>query len=282
MAIVSCEEHPGGRGGSLGIDGVRSYSKQYIVITDDPTTTEVEVLAASGLPAIKAEHPADSKAVVVKRSPRPYGAGRLVWLVDIEYASRSGPAENLTFDRPWNRRPRLRWGSYAVQLPLEEDRDGDPILNSAGDRYDPPLIVEIHRPTLSVTRYERRYDINKALDYIDTVNELTLMIGGLVTRAEGALLTRFEGADVEVDGVDCWQVDYEIIFAPTFKRRVLDCGFYALDGTKKTKVTDGNNKDMTEPALLDGAGAVLGFGGTPVYLDFHVYRKVDFGPLGLP
>jgi hypothetical protein len=283
MSVLSVNEHHTGRGGVATIDGNIEYTRQFIVITDTVNTSPETIRITTGIPALQDAYPSNTRAICHSVDAKPYGDQRKVWMVEVKYSTSARPpsADINWIRKPWNRKPQLKWGTYAVTEAVLKDRDGYVIQNSAGDRFDPSLTVEWHYPTLSINRYERNYDVNRALDYVDTVNELTVLVAGLIARAEGALLSKFEGANVEIDGLECWQVNYEIVFAPTFVKKILDQGFYAYkDGKKQIMKLKG--KATTEPLLLDGVGKELAFGGTPVFKDFHVYKKKDFGPLGLP
>jgi len=283
MATFTVNEHYLGRRGNSTVDGNMEYSRTFLVISDTLDVSPDEVRLATGIPRMMEQYPSNSRAIVVGIEPKTYGDERKFWLVDVKYSTSERPpsADINWIQKPWNRKPQLKWGTYAVTEAVLKDRDGAVIQNSALDRFDPTVTIERHYPTLSISRYERAYDINRALEYVDTVNLTTVLIAGLIARAEGALLSKFEGANVEVDGIDCWQVNYEVVFAPTFVKQVLDQGFNAIKDGKK-EIIKHKGKDTTEPELLDGTGHELPWGGTPVFRDFHVYQKVDFGPLGLP
>jgi len=282
MAILSVNEHHAGRRGGVKSDGSAEYARQFLVITDTVNTSPDTIRAHTSIPDEGVSpYPTNSKATCIEVSPVPYGDQRKIWMVEVKYASTPKRQASPTPDRPWNRKPVLDWGSHPVTEILYKDKDGDASENSAGDRFDPPLSYEKHFPTLTITRYERRFEISRALEYIDHVNLTAMIIAGLPVSADQALLTEYNGRSVEVDGKDCWEVTYSILFSDDWKRDVIDQGFYYLSGSYRMRALDGQGNDSVEPVLLDGEGGLAGAGGH-YYRTVRIYPRVDFRPLGLP
>lgn len=282
MGIVSVSERTQGRNGPATFDGISDITRRFLVITDSATTSALSVRRATGIPTMGSQHPEEPRAIVVKIDPQPVGEGRTTWEVDVTYSTKRVYPDINFARKPWNRRPQIRWGNYAYTEAVLYDRDNTPITNSAGDLVVPALQVERHNPTLTIVRYERRYDINNALLYVDRVNYPSFLVCGLICRAEGALLTAFQGENVQVDGVECWQVTYQLVFSADHVKTVLDQGFNVYTAGKKGMAKDSYHKDVTEPVLLDGAGGRLSLGGTPQYRTWRVYPRADFQLLGLP
>lgn len=292
MAILSVNEHHAGRKGSHTANGAKQYVRQFLVITDTVNTSPDTVRVASdGSTTIPVMHtgtyPGNPKARVVRIDPSPIGDQRKVWMVKVTYStSRQMPAQQ-DRTKPWNKDAHLSWSSYTVTRAVEKDKDNAAVENAAGDRFDPPLQKEVHYPVLTIVRYERAYKIATALAYIDRVNSAAMSIGGLAISAEQAKITKIDGVNVEVDGVKCWQVTYEIMFASTWQEEVLEQGFYYLDsnnGNKRTRFKDeaDASKDSVEPRLLKANGAPLPTGSSPVFKTVKIYSRKNFGPLGLP
>lgn len=286
MSILSVTEKPA-KAGMTDDEGSYEYTRVFHVLSDSPDEDVQTVLLASGLPAIGNVHPNDDRARCRRRRPSQQDDNRALWEVECEYSSRQTSVASSRATRPWNRKPRLSWSKYTSREDaLTKDRSGTTIRNSAGDRFNPPLKWERHYPVLKITRYERTFSIYRIISYLDHVNSVALTICGISVGAGQALMTNVEGTQVEIDGVECWEVSYEIQFAEDWKVEFLDQGFYYwTGGTKgsgiKAQVLDGENEPSKTPELLNGVGGILGWAGTPHYLTFSVYETKDFRPLGL-
>jgi len=285
MSITSVKEHPAGRGKTDNENGSSQYTKQYIVIVSDVTVTEDEVLADTRIPLKGSAHPSNSKALLDKRTPSPYGDQRIVWMVDLTYTTAPRKPAITTAAKPWNYRPKLKWTNYAATKSILEDKDGAAIMNSAKDPLNPPLEIEEHYPILSITRYERNYSITKAMGYIDKVNLTAMVIAGLPVDVEQAKITEFTGSNALIDGVECWEVNYQITFASTWVQRVLDQGFYYYPGGydvgTQTPFTDKAGDNLVNMGLLTSSGDKAS-PTNPHFLEFKVSLRKEFGPLGLP
>ena len=286
MGLVHVWDHPSGRGKTTRDNGVDEYSRQLLIQVDGVATSAEEITASSQVPDLGDSHPDNTKAKCIAIDPTPYGDMRTVWMVDLRYTTGERKPEVTRQVKPWNLRAERSWDQYAVVEAITEDKDGLATLNPAKDPLDPPLEYEKHYPTLHIVRYEKKFNINTALDYIDHVNSGQITLCGLAFATELALLTKMPASEVTKDGVECWRVSYEIMFAPTWRRRVLNQGFnywpggYGSGGTtKKEFKVDG------EPAAAQQLLSATGDEGSPVaptYTDFKLYPRTSFGPLGLP
>jgi hypothetical protein len=97
--------------------------------------------------------------------------GVLVWIVTVEY----GPYSSLFAGGGPTQNPILMpidasWSNTSHDMVADIDVNGVPILNTAGDPYDPSLMEEEKRPTLTIVRNELSYDPTIDQSYNNAVN----------------------------------------------------------------------------------------------------------------
>lgn len=283
MSVLQAKEIHEGRLGPIET-GKRTYTRVWGVTTSSATDGPIQVREATGIPrlgdAYLTSSEGDAGAVVKKVDPQPTDNPKL-WHVRVEYDSSVEEEE----ENPLNRPAVLSWGSAQFQRVAWKDIDGNAILNSAGQYFDPPPEVDDSRPTLTVTRNEASFNPALKIDYEDAVNTDPFM-GFAVGQAKVASInanSQFE------NGLSFWSVTYEFhfrregwILAP------LDQGRYELwdiAGTKrlvpiKERDTLGRKltTNVTEPVPLDGAGKQLQNPGptTAKYKEFTVYKQRTF------
>jgi hypothetical protein len=85
---------------------------------------------------------------------------------DVDAAS-IGEDEEDPLDDP----PEYEFTFQKYQVPAEYDRDGNAVVNGAGEKFDPPWMVDENRPVIIITRNEASFNPSTAINYQDTVNE---------------------------------------------------------------------------------------------------------------
>lgn len=112
---------------------------------------------------------------------------------------------------PLGRPSDIRWDFVTSSEQIDEDVDGKPIVNAAGERFDPPPAAEYADPRLTVTRYERDFSAATAISYSGrwgVLNEDPFM-GALPGQA---LMKPIVGTR-RVDGEAVyWAVTYVVVF----------------------------------------------------------------------
>jgi len=267
----------------------KAVRRRYQVLSDG-TLTELTVLTATGLPALGSAHPDDATLVVSRVSPQ-CDDNRKRWVVEVEYSDDEAKQPH-PLGKPWQKTPEVKWGQWAQVQPLLYLSGAVwlPATNSAGDAFDPPPQVERHFPSVLILRNERAFDPARAYQYVDTVNAVAVRVAGLTIAARCALLTEYAGENDEENDVPYARVTYRILLTPyTWDARILDRGYRYLDGGVRKRalvaqVVSGvtTYKPTPEPVLLDGAGAQLAVGATPVTRTFAQYRATNWADLGLP
>ena len=87
------------------------------------------------------------------------------WVVTVEYA----PYDPTQFpENPLNHPIKISWGENRFEQTCFEDRNGNPVVNSAGDYFDPPIAIDDSRPTLRIVRNEPSYLPSYALSWKET------------------------------------------------------------------------------------------------------------------
>jgi len=259
----------------------RTYTRAFLVISDDKTDTAWDVENAAGLPVIGSTFPTDTTAIVQNikvKNHAPYAG----WTVTCTYSDefQIDPTD------PSNDAPRISFNSSLYSVDLVQDINGKPIQNSSGEPYLDPavqgeladLIVSIRANVLAVPSW--------ALNYMNSVNDSVITVEGLPIGAE---LARFQGLRVSEQkrraDTDYYEVTFELHCRKTgWKKSILDAGFKALfDGNQEDIRTLGDNAKVTTPHPLDGAGNAVYLlpmePGDAVYNDFEIHEKLDFSQL---
>lgn len=157
--------------------------------------------------------------------------------------------------------------------------NGNAILNSAGDPFDPPVTSDDSRLVLTFTRNELFYDIELADLVRDTINESAWR--GFDTGTVKASAPRASRQYHPRIGW-FWRVTYVFhLNRDGWDKVVLDAGM-------RKKVTGGQAVILTKdgapvasPVPLNGSGNQLADGADPVWLTFATYRAIDFSIFNL-
>ncbi|MDO4571143.1 MAG: hypothetical protein Q4D38_12210 [Planctomycetia bacterium] len=184
--------------------------------------------------------------------------------------------------------PEISWSSETYEEVLREDvEDGKKVQTKCGE----PLILTKQQilPTLTIKRTENApFDPNTILDYTNTINEKTFW----GAPAGHALMAGINATYKQVEtpeGEKKWYVDvtYVIKFKQDpktqhpWRARVLHWGtkFFKNAVDEAQCLIDGSGN--VSGVKLDQNGFRLADNAEPVYLEFNVYPKKDFGSLEL-
>ena len=208
----------------------------------------------------------------------------IYWTVTVNY----GPGNTLELGGdPTLWKIRVRFGGERTERVVLFDRHGNPIMNSAGDRFGDPLTVDSHMSTMLITRNEKvsTFDLGKASDFSDTVNNATWNGFPADWCKMGIIETSDEQWDAST-GTWYYTVTYPVkINRNGWTKQLLDQGFNELDAYGESKpILSRDGQPIADPRPLDGMGAALsGTEGydTPVVLPFEVEDSVDWSGLGI-
>ena len=283
MAAILQGERAEGRRASLDEKGVRQYTRVFVVKTNNKNDGSQTVGNAAGLPrrgdAYVAGTDSDVGARCVGLEPRQLDAGGLNWEVTVNYSSKSDSQADNPLARPSEKN--FTFAKY--QKVFEKDiATGNPVCNSAGDPFDPPIDIDDSRPIITIRRNEASFSGAIAIDYQDAVNT-DVFLGFAVGIVK---VSNISATSKRENDTDFYEVTYEFeCRREGWKIEVLDVGFESLEtgGTKK-EILDANKNHRSHPAKLNGSGQPLanqgpGFG---TFLTFNAYKTKPFAPLGLP
>lgn len=273
--IDRVEEHWEGRRATHKADGPTTYTRVFLVVTDDPLDGAQLVRQATGVPSIGdlyvTETESDDTCVCVSVDPNQDGEDPRKWTVTCEYTDE-------TKENPVDEPARKTWGSTARRVPLERDLDGDPIVNSANEPFDPPPEDEEYDLTLTITRNEATFDPLTIRAYQNKVNDAEFFD----FPAGEVKCNEIVASDQERDDEAFVQVTYKFqIREGGWQLELLDQGFRQLDGAAVVNILDERGQFLTKPTLLDGNGHATEPGDPAFYLTYTVKGSVDFSPLGL-
>jgi hypothetical protein len=262
--------------------GTRTYVELYRIVTDDPNESAVTIRAA--VPAPYTPFPNDNAAVVKKRSARRADDSRLIWEVTVEYSFDSKEPEEPE-ESPLNRPAKIRWTSTLVNRAVVRDIDGDAVVNSAGDYFDPPPEAEYPRWTATIQFNAATVPVG-ILSYAGARNNAAIVVDGVSVSEERARITSLDIGEVTQENDVSFRsitlaVECRDDGDDSFDIEPLDQGFRFKDGTTLKDILiedeEGKKNRPSAPVLLDGAGAVLAnpSTSTAVFLSFVVCRSLD-------
>ena len=313
-----CELHDGRTGGlSEGLE--RRYTRRFRVRTDSKSVGPIEVMFAPGVPRLYDPYQSygtnefDSFALCRRVTPTQDADDWFTWVVECEYDTTGGNPQGQPENPgqpgtgggsgaagdPTLEPQTVEWGTQSREVALIEDlgdpdsndpiiKNPRPILNSAGQPFDPVPTIEQAHLTLTIERNEVEFDVGKATKYRNVVNKDMWL-----DRIPGRWLCRqITGRVVYKGAYQYARVRYEFWLSPTIRARdfwdnleLLDQGLCRLDADGERPVPIiRNGHPISQPALLkDGApltrAQIRNPNVGPQYLRFKRYRREPFAPL---
>ncbi len=224
-------------------------------------------------------HPVNGSAFLKRLVPSPTG-NRLVWRVSGEYEQGSIPSWP---GNPLEAPSEIAWGSATYTDPAVEDIDGNAIVNSAGQPFDPPLTIERRALVATIVYNSETFNPAQAYYYQNAVNAGATRIGNLNVGARMAKIIEIGSTKQYYEDIGYWQVTIKVeINAETWDREVLDQGIYETIDGKTDYMTTDKGERATEPLKLDGHGAKLDpQSADPEFLTYKTFPEMDFSVLNL-
>jgi hypothetical protein len=316
MAVTQVKEINAGRGGKEAYqpDGTTVFNRtrQWRVDTSSATDDDVTVLANTSLPKIGTAHPNHANCKCISRSAKPESnPQKKQWLVLAEYSTKWNIAEN-----PLNDPARTEWSTETFQTIVERDIDGNGVVNSAGDPFDPPAEKDDSRWT-SVTRKNVAATVpDWMFAYQDAVNSDSYTIDSIIITAGWAKVSAIHLSEIqERNGTQYRVITVTIHYRAEnedigsgsgsygsgsgddeiepWHLSLLDAGFRELSGGSSSasasgsgsaggsllvNIKDSESDPVTAPVPLDGEGYAIDE-PTPensVFLQFQVYHEKAF------
>ena len=279
MTTTLKEEIPSGRT-ARNSKGARTYTRKFRVTSNDKTDGPFEVGSTSGLPLIGSAHPEDANAFCVElmvENTDPFAG----WTVTANYSD-----ERVIDDNPTDDAAEINWGSEQFQKVAVVDRDGNLIVNSAGDLFDPPAMIDDSRRVVTVSKNLAAVP-SWILDYQDAINSDTFTIDGI---SIGVGKAKMQAVTVGPKQRRNATVFRTVTFTIHLQRDgwaldILDAGFNRLDPlapSGRAAITI-NGLAPSAPYPLNGAGIPIEnpSPSNNVFLTFNVYKTRTFSTLPL-
>ncbi len=265
-------------------EGVRSYHRIVEVFSDTRLETpRAVVLYLLGQFPPYSPYPGDSWC----RARRPSRVQRreqdktaMIWRATIEYTNRPLRIDQQNeLGNPLDK-PIVVSGSFVRAMKAAtEDRNEDPILNSAGEPYAPAPEIDDSRDSLIVERNTATIDLAYRAALRDKVN----------SNAQWGLEPRTIKLCQWLYTIEYYAANfYYIANRWEFEIDVKKWNFRRLDMGRR-ELIDGefvpimaNDEHIREPVLLDGAGERLVAPADPVMLESEIYDEAAFSGLPLP
>lgn len=290
MAIVSSNERPVGRTADEEAE-FRTFTRVFIVVTDDVGDGPVAARLAAGIPNIGDGHPAEPfKAFCFSIVPNETSS-RLIFEVVCQYSTDPG----VFAEDPTDAEPVISWSSVRQTVQIRQDIDGKPIQNAAGEDFEVGLAENVSIMEVTVVTNEDDYDPDFAEDMLETTNESQIQIAGKSVGPFKAKLVTFTGESSESGGVQFFKITKKLIFkgsnleteeSDTFDRKILNQGFNAklIAGPteKPVAILDQQGKEVDKPQNLKADGTREAAGVDANFIIFKTVPRRDFALLNIP
>lgn len=294
MTLTATLLGPAGGGNTTGSQSISgggysvSYSLRYICIDVAGTAGPVDVLNATGLPLFGDPFTGygtltDDHAFVTEGNCTlvSQGAAGNCWHIDVKFSSEFDPIYSNA--NPLLNQPMASWSSQKFEeIAYIDTQTGYPILNSAGEYFDPPATKDATRLMLSIVKYQSTYNYPLSQVVQDTCN---------LNPWAGYGAKQVKCTSVQADPPiwnplvgRVWRATYQfelMASGQTWQLNILDAGMRQLvGGTQWEAIKDENMQPISEPALLNGSGSPLSPGTpstlTPVFLQYDGLNVIDF------
>lgn len=196
------------------------------------------------------------------------------------------PSDSASPVNPLLRPPVKRWGAVKDSRVMEFDRDPDvaggvAMVNTVGDRFDPPYMRPETHLTLSIDKNQLEFDAPTISEFYDCTN-LTDMFGfgpGTVKFEHATAVSQYE------NGFSYWSATYEFTIRPEgWDLEILNVGYFELVDDVKVPITI-NGVPVQTPQPLNSDGTRLTKtqidNGEFVYLNRKPFPKADLSILGV-
>jgi len=297
MAIIDVKEDWRGLGAEIDTEGAtapRIFTVKFDA-ADSPIQRPFLAQNAAGIPTLNSAHP--YKPWLYVKNKNVESIGPFDFEVTVNYTTRSttggqeGEMQDPTespLEAPWI----VEWDFVMSNEPIDTDIDGKPIINSAGESFDPPITKDFHDLLLRIQRNEATFNPIIANDYKGAINSDWFwgFAPGLVKCVQFTARTAIRGT------FWYWQVRYAFQMRKDgWQRRIIDEGYRTKTGeltsegrAKYKNITDDGTPEgdpVSQPVQLNGEGAELPQSaidaGSIAFLYFNLNKSLPFSVLGL-
>ncbi len=265
--------------------GQRTFTHTYKLRTTDPSTEgEWQVGSFPGLPVIGDIHPDDPNAYVqrirVVCSDPPNG-----WTVVVYYSDERSFDQNNP-NTPNNSGPDadevlVSISSENYEVLIDKDKDGEGLVNSAGDPFYTPPTTQLTRLNINVS-FNATAVPGALLTRLDHVNSIECTVGNIVFPMRTLKYGNLQVGNRKIrNGIAYYPVSYQFKHNPNrWDIEVLDAGFREINARGvAVAIVDEDEQPISQPLPLDQFGRAL---ATPIdpadynYKTFRYFQEVDF------
>ena len=253
--------------------GVRSYTRAFRLTTSTQLEGVYTVGSHASLPVIGSVYPDDSSAwcrSLEVTNTDPWKG----WTVTAEYSSETELKENPTDDPA-----KITVSTEQYQKVAETTVDGYSIVNSAGDIFDPPHMMDDSRRVITVSKNMLTAPL-WLLEYADVVNSDAFTVLGVTYAIGVAKVQRISISGTQVRGAYNFlsvQIDIHLR-RDGWLLEPLDVGFRYLSGFYRKAIVSDDGTRIETPVMLNGSGLVLSnpTSASAVYGSFQIYKTDTF------
>jgi hypothetical protein len=215
----------------------------------------------------------------------PGGPDGCQWDVTLRYGPAGGEADTFPAN-PLDWPVQVEWTTEKTTKALLEDRDGNPIVNAAGEYFEEPVERPAAREVLKLVRNQATFSTSFQRTWMHTINDADFAMLGETFPAKTILIDNIVGKPVRDPDVGWyWIVTFDIIInMETWTRKIANTGMRTRDATsnKLRNIHDEFGQPISTPVMLKEDGtAVKPDADAEVFLDFEIYPEMDFTVLGL-
>lgn len=274
MTVTFIEEDAGART-ATNSRGIRTYTRAFRFETSSQSEDAWDVGSHPNAPVIGQ---AFRDAWCISSTPActdPWKG----WTITAEYSS----AVEMNVD-PTQDAMQIRVYTEQFQKPAVFDKNGNKIVNSAGDPFDPPLMMDDSRRVISLVRNVAAYP-SWVLSYQDAVNSDTFTVRGITYAAGVGKVQSVSISDGQIrNNVPFYTVEVLIHLQKNgWILQPLDVGFRELgySGDLINILNQGDDERPSAPVPLNGSGYQLSNPSTTnnVLLPYSVYDTQPFSVL---
>ena len=292
MSIVSVTElkDEGTREAHWALMSGRSYQRKFRVQTDGFNNGPNMVLKGFGTqygdyytPSYAAAE-ADNYAYADSLDCEAEGDDGMWWIITVHYGwydanmAGGGGAQN-----PLLMPIDVSWGLRDHEIVLDTDVNGLPVINTAGDPYDPPIVIDDPRLVMTIVRNEAAFNVAWVLAYRNAVNADSF--AGFPPLA-CKVLNISSKSQWHQDAGWYYQTTYEFEFLTAqidydsqtgYRKNVVSQGFRAISSvTGKPYHITLKGVPVNAPMLLDKNGYLQGVNAAPYFQVFQAYPELPF------
>jgi hypothetical protein len=267
--------------------GPRRATRSWLFKVTTPNVSPA--LISTSIPvAFNEPHPNVSGIRARKFRVRPTDNTGMLWSAIVEYESATEEEQEEDEDSKVPGRPSIWGGSSSVTTgPVYKDKDGDMMVNSAGDPLE-DLTAEFAEERLTLTTYYTNHVqwMNLSKGYTNVCNKDTWNGGAPYTwKCQGCSKKLNIETNDQGRSLVYWEVTWEFAYREEgWQHRPWDIGFAQLvddegvptqSGTKRATVKGQDGKGVRQPVALEN-GMAKEAGEPPNELVFKVYQEKNF------